>query len=147
MPSIIPGYLYSIFASLIVGALIVVSCSAAMTHIRNEAVTQQLTNIDKYVAAQSLMLIAHTTQNGQNSTQAIQIPSQIGNERFWIRLTNDTSGGWVTSGFGVNINQNGSHVSIPAAVAASGTFVSGSGRPILSCYLQDNVINLVLTQV
>jgi len=147
MPSIIPGYLYSIFASLIVGALIVASCSAAMTHIKNEAATQQLTNIEKYVAAQSLMLIAHTTQDGQNSTQAIEIPSQISNERFWIRLTNDTSGGWVASGFGIDIKQNGSRVSIPAAVTASGIFVSGSGRPILCCSLQDNVVNLVLTQV
>jgi hypothetical protein len=147
MPSIIPGYLYSIFAALIVGAIIVVTCSAAMTNIKNEAVTQQLTNIDKYVAAQSLMLIAHTTQEGQNSTQAITIPSQIGNERFWISLTNDLSGGWVASGFGVDINQNISYVSIPAAVVASGTFVSGSGRPLLCCYLQDNVVNLVITQV
>ncbi len=147
MPSIIPGYLYSIFAALIVGAIIVVTCSGAMTHIKNEAVTRELTNIDKYVAAQSLKLIAYTTQDGQNSTQTIEIPSQIGNERFFISLTNDAQNVWVASGFGVDINQNGSRVSIPAAVAASGTFVSGSGRPVLCCYLQDNVVNLVLTQV
>jgi hypothetical protein len=147
MPSIIPGYLYSIFAALIVGAIIVVTCSGAMMHIKNEAATQQLTNIDKYVAAQSLMLIAHTTQDRQNSTLAIEIPSQIGNERFCISLTNDTQGNWVESGFGIDINQNSSRVSIPAAVAVSGTFVSGSGRPILCCYLQNKVVNLVLTQV
>jgi hypothetical protein len=147
MPSIIPGYLYSIFAALIVGAIIVVTCSGAMTHIKNEAATQQLTNIDRYVASQSLMLIAHTTQDGQNSTQSIEIPSQIGNERFCISLTNDTQGNWVASGFGMDINQDSSRVSIPAAVVVSGTFVSGSGRPILCCYLQNNVVNLVLTQV
>ena len=37
MPSIIPGYVYSIFAALIVGAIIVCSCSVSMLNIKNEA--------------------------------------------------------------------------------------------------------------
>ena len=51
MVTIIPGYVYSIFAALIVGAIIVGSCSVSMVNVRNEAENQQLANVDEYVAS------------------------------------------------------------------------------------------------
>ena len=65
MVTIIPSYVYSIFAALIVGTIIVSSCSVSMVNIKNEAKNQQLANIDEYVAAQSLILITHVTQDGK----------------------------------------------------------------------------------
>lgn len=146
MPSIIPSYLYSIFAALLVGAIIVYSCSISTVNLKNQALNQQLTNIDEYVATQSLILIAHTTENSQNTTQTIDIPPQIGNQQFWVRIANDSSNAWVESGYGVPTNSTGPRVNIPAQVIASGTYVSGSGRAALCCYFENNNLKLTLTQ-
>ncbi len=145
MPSIIPGYVYSLFAALIVGSIIVYCCSVATLNIRTEATNQQLTNIQNYVAAQSLTLIGHTTSNNQNTTQFLEIPSQIGNQLFWISLANDSSGAWIESGYGSTITGSSIHVEIPAKVMAEGSFISGSGRPVLQCHLEDEVATLTLT--
>ena len=100
MVSIIPSYVYSLFAALIVGTIIVSSCSLSMVNIKNEAENQQLANVDEYVATQSLTLITQITQDNQNTTQFLDLPSQIGNQEYWISITNDSSSAWVESGFG-----------------------------------------------
>lgn len=146
MPSIIPSYLYSIFAALLVGAIIVCCCSLSTLNMKNQALNQQLTNIDGYMATQSLILISQTTEKSQNTTKIIEIPSQIGNQQFWIRIANDSSNAWVESGFGAPVNSTGPRVSIPVQVIASGTYTSGSGRAALCCYYEDSDLKLVLTQ-
>jgi hypothetical protein len=113
--------------------------------IKADADEQQLSNIGQYVAAQSLSLISHTTQN-QNATQYLDIPSQIGNQRFWIQIANDSSAAWVESGFGATVLTSDVQETIPAEVAASGSFISGSGRPLLGCHLENGVAVLTLTQ-
>ncbi len=145
MPSIIPGYVYSIFAALIVGAIIVYACSIATLNVKNQASTQQLKNIDEYVATQSLTLLSHTTIDNQNTTLYLDIPSSIGNQRFWMRITNDSSGAWIESGFGTNVSSNNLPMSIPADVAASGSFISGSGSAKLLCTFENQTATLTLT--
>ncbi len=145
MPSIIPSYVYSLFATLLVGAIIVYTCSLSAASIKNGADDQQLTNIEEYVATQSLTLIAHTTQDSQNITQFLEIPSQIGNQKFWIRIANDSSNAWVESGFGATIIPSETRIVLPAKVAATGIFVSGSGRAVLHCFFEDQIATLTLT--
>ncbi len=145
MPSIIPGYVYSIFAALIVGAIIVYACSISTLNVKNQANIQQLKNIDEYVATQSLTLLSQTTENNQNSTRFLDIPSSIGNQRFWISIANDSSGAWVESGFGTTVSSKNSQINIPANVDASGYFISGSGRAILQCYFENQTATLTLT--
>ncbi len=145
MPSIIPGYVYSIFAALIVGAIIVYACSIATLNVKNQASTQQLKNIDEYVATQSLTLLSHTTVDNQNTTQFLDIPSSIGNQRFWISINNDSSGAWVESGFGTTVCSSNFQMSIPANVAVSGLFISGSGRAKLQCAFENQIATLTLT--
>ena len=146
MPTIIPGYVYSLFAALVVGTIVVSSCSLSTVNIRNEAKDQQLANVDKYVAAQGLTLLTHLVEDNQNVTQFLAIPSQIGNQRFWIRITNDSSSSWVESGFGTTAFQSDQRIYIPAEITASGIFVSGSGRAILQCSRVNQAISLTLTQ-
>jgi hypothetical protein len=146
MPTIIPGYVYSLFAALVVGVILVSACSLATANIRVDAEKQQLRNIDEYVAAQSLTMLSHGGADDQNITQYIDVPSQIGNQRFWIRITNDSSTAWVESGFGTEILASQVHVEMPAKVMASGSFVSGSGRALLQCHFEDGVASLTLTQ-
>jgi hypothetical protein len=145
MPSIIPGWVYSIFAALIVGAIIVYACSISSLNLKNQANTQQLRNIDTYVATQSLSLLSQTTENNQNTTQFLDIPSSIGNQRFWIRITNDSLGARVESGFGTTLNSNSLQTNIPANFAASGYFISGSGRAKLHCQFENQIATLTLT--
>jgi hypothetical protein len=145
MPSIIPSYVYSIFAALIVGAIIVYACSIATTNVKNQANIQELKNIDAYIATQSLTLVSHTTPEYQNATQFLDIPSSIGNQRFWISITSDSSGTWVNSGFGTTANSNSLHMSIPANVEAAGSFISGSGRAKIECTYANQTATLTLT--
>jgi len=143
MVTIIPGYVYSIFAALIVGAIIVSSCSFSMVNVKNEAESQQLANIDEYVAAQSLTLITHVIQDGQSTALFLDLPSQIGNQEYSISIANDSYSAWVESGFGTAV-QSQPQIYIPAEINASGTFVSGLGRAFLQCYYQNQTVTLKL---
>lgn len=144
MPSNIPSYLYSLFAALIVGSILVACCGASMMNLKNQAAIQQLKNVNEYVAAQSLTLASHITGNSQNASELLDLPSAIGNQRFWISLTNDSSGAWVESGFGATPTVNQERVYIPAQICVSGVFVSGSGMPILGCSYQNQTVTLTL---
>jgi hypothetical protein len=138
---------YSIFAALIVGAIIIYACSISTLNVKNQANTQQLKNIEEYVATQSLSLLLYTTENNQNTTQFLDIPSTIGNQRFWIRIANDSSGAWVESGFGTTLSSNSLQMNIPANFDASGYFISGSGRAKLQCQFENQIATLTLTRV
>jgi hypothetical protein len=146
MPTIIPGYAYSLFAALIVGTIIVSSCSLSVANIKNQAANQQLKNIDEYVAAQSLTLLSQTNEDDQNTTQSLDIPSQVGNQIFWIHLANDSSGVWIESGFGTIVTSSEIHINIPATVMVSGIFISGSGRAVLQCHFENQTATLKLTK-
>jgi hypothetical protein len=145
MPSIIPGYVYSLFAALLVGAIIVYSCNLASLTIRTQATNQQLKNIDEYVATECLMLKSHTSEENQTTTQFLDVPSQVGNQIFWIQVANDSQGAWVESGFGRTVSSSELHTAIPAEVNASGIFISGSGRAILVCHFENQTATLTLT--
>ena len=145
MPSIIPGYVYTLFAALIVGAIIVCGCSLASLNVRNEAVNQQLSNIDQYVAAQSLTLITRTVQDNQNTTMQLDLPSQVGNQIYWVCLANCSLGAEVLGGLGTTVvvgSQPG--VSIPAQVAANGVYSSDFGRAFLQCCVVNETVTLTL---
>jgi hypothetical protein len=145
MPTIIPGYVYSLFAALLVGAIVVYGCSVSTLNIKNQAASQQLKNVDEYVAAQSLTLLSHATDDNKNMTLFLDIPSQIGNQIFWIQISNDSSGAWVESGFGTTVTSSELHTNIPAAVNASGIFISSFGRAELQCQFENQTATLTLT--
>jgi flagellar biosynthesis regulator FlaF len=133
------------FAALIVGAILVYACSISTINVKNQANSQLLKNIEEYVATQSLSLLSQTTENNQNSTQFLDIPSSIGNQRFWIRIANDSSGAWVESGFGTTLSSNSLQMNIPANFDASGYFISGSGKAKLQCQFENQFATLTLT--
>jgi hypothetical protein len=68
MPSIVPSYIYVLFASVIVGTIIIGACGLSTLDIKNDADKQQLSNIADYVAAQGNMMILHATRDAANST-------------------------------------------------------------------------------
>jgi hypothetical protein len=146
MVSSIPGYMYSLFASLIIGSILVCAVSVETLSFRSSANEQQLQNIQQYVAAQALTLITQTTFEGQTTKQYLDIPSAIGNQRFYIHLASDQESAWVTSGFNQNNTIHSRPSEIPAKADAQGSYLSGSGRPLLQCHYQNQVATLTLTQ-
>ena len=145
MVSIIPSYVYTLFAALVVGVIIVTSCSYATLNVRNEAETQQLNNINEYVATQSLTLITDAAVGNQNLTQFLNLPTQVGNQVYWICIENNLGGTFVCSGFGSTACLSQSGVAIPAKADASGIFVSTFGRPCLECTYANGTVSLTLT--
>jgi hypothetical protein len=145
VPSIIPGWVYTLFAALIVGTIIVSACSLVTVNVKNEAENQQLTNIDEYVATQSLILLTHTTQANQNVTQFLDLPSSVGNQMYWVCIANDSSGAWVASGFGSTVSLSQPRIYIPAEVAASGIYISSYGRAFLHCNCMNQTPSLTLS--
>jgi hypothetical protein len=143
MPSIIPSYIYSLFAALIVGTIIISTCSVSTLNIKNEAKNQQLANLNKYVATESLNLLS-STKSDQNTTQFLNLPLQVGNQIYWVRIASDSSGTWVESGFGTTVSSSQSRICIPANILASGIFFSSYGRPFLQCYTDNGTVTLTL---
>jgi len=87
----------------------------------------------------------HTLPKTTNTTQFLNIPSSIGNQRFWIQIANDSSGAWIESGFGTTPSSNNLQMNIPANFDASGYFISGSGRAKLQCQFENQIATLTLT--
>jgi hypothetical protein len=137
--------MYSLFASLIIGSILVCAVSVETMSIRSSANEQQLQNIQQYVAAQALTLITQTTLEGQTTTQYLDIPSAIGNQHFYINLASDQDSAWVTSGFNQNTTIN-RPTEVPAKADAQGSILSGQGKPLLQCHIQNQIITLTLTQ-
>jgi hypothetical protein len=115
-----------------------------MLNVKNKAEKQQLANIDKYVATEALTLISYSTENNQNTTQFLDLPSQVGNQIYWVHIANDSSGAWIESGFGTTSIPSQPRIYISASVVASGTFVSSFGRPFLQCYSNNQTATLNL---
>jgi hypothetical protein len=134
LPSIIPGYVYTLFASIAVGALLIYASSISTVSIRNEAEQQQLKNLAEYVAAKSCELVSATTANNLTIRSTLSIPSIVGNKEYWIQLTNDSAQTWVEVGFGTSPNPTEYRTSVPMRASASGNYTSGWGRAVLECY-------------
>jgi hypothetical protein len=134
VPSIIPSYIYTLFASIIVGTIVISACGLSTANMKSEAEKQQLSNIADYVATESLELIAHAKAENLTSTLHLDVPQLIGNQRYWIRIANDSARTWVEAGFGTTAFSSEQRAYIPSQIAASGTYVSGSGAAILECH-------------
>lgn len=135
--------MYTIFATIIVGTLVIGMCALAAAEIKAEAEKQQLSNIADYVATKGMELIASAPSANFSLKAALDVPSLIGNQRYWIQIANDTSKTVVNVGFGTSAVFSGQDVVIPAQVYASGVYVSGSGAAFLQ--YQSNSTGVYLT--
>jgi hypothetical protein len=145
MPSIIPSYIYTLFASIIVGTIVISACSLSTVNVKHEAEKQQLSNIAEYVATESVELISHATAENLTSTIHLNVPQLIGNQRYWIKVANDSARTWVEAGFGTTAVSSEQLAYIPSEVAASGTYISGSGAALLECFSDSSGVQLTLS--
>ena len=145
MPSIIPSYVYTLFASLIVGTIVVSVCSLSTLNVKTEAENQQLTNITEYIATESMDIVSHATSENLTSTLHLNVPQLIGSKIYWIQIANDSARTWVEAGFGTTAFSSEQRTYIPSEVCASGTYISGSGATVLECHLNSAGVHLTLS--
>ena len=127
MPTIIPSYVYSLFASVLVSTIIVCACGLSISNVRLQAEEQQLSAVANYVASESMQLLSNNTVDNLTVTVQLDLPSSIGGQRYWVQIANDSATAWVEIGFGTITELQGQRSFVPTMVSASGTFVSGSG--------------------
>jgi hypothetical protein len=145
VPSIIPSYIYTLFASIIVGTIVISACGLSTVNIKNEAEKQQLSNIAEYVATESLELVSQASSENLTSTLHIDVPQLIGNQRYWIKMENNSAKAWVEVGFGTTVLSSEQLAYIPSEVTVSGTYISGSGAAILECFSNSSGVKLNLS--
>jgi hypothetical protein len=119
---------------MIVGTLLIYACSISTLSTKNDAEQQQLKNLAEYVAAESCELVSAATVNNLTIKSTLSIPSVIGNQEYWIQLTNDMFKAWVEAGFGTSPHPTETRTSIPMKASASGHYTSGLGKAVLECH-------------
>jgi hypothetical protein len=144
MPSIVPSYIYVLFASIIVGTIIIGVCGVSTLAIKNDADKQQLSNLAQYVAAQGNMMILQANRDAANSTFYLNLPSNVGNQKYWIQIENDTAKAWVTAGFGDIQTSSNQRTYLPADITASGVYISYSGLAVLKCETDGSNVKLTI---
>ena len=146
MPSIIPSYIYTLFACIAVGALLIYASSLSSISVENQADLQELKNIADYVAATSFQLVSSTQTNNLTANLTLSIPSSVGNQRYWVQLENDSFRSWVNIGFGTTPQTSEQQTYIPFEVSASGDYISGAGIPVLTCYSNGSTMYLEISE-
>ena len=144
MPSIVPSYVYTLFASIIVGTLIITMCGLAVASIKSDAEEQKLSSIVEYVAAEGIKLAAHAPADNLTVTVSLDVPALIGNQRYWLQIQSDSAETWVEAGFGAVIISSEQRAQIPAVSTASGFYLSGSGAVYLTGYSDTEGFHLTL---
>ncbi|MEM3356524.1 MAG: hypothetical protein QW166_01720 [Candidatus Bathyarchaeia archaeon] len=145
MPSIVPSYIYTIFASIVVGALVICACGASTLNLRTEVEKQQLLNVAEYIFTESMALISQAKAGNVSSSVRLHVPSLIGDKNYWIRISNNSASAWVEAGFGVVATSSERRVCIPAEVSASGSYISSSGIATLTCHANASGVYLTLS--
>jgi len=145
MPSTVPSYMYTFFALAIVGTLLICTFSSFAVSMRRAPENEQLKNILEKVASESCELLSLVVANNSTVNTVLDLPSTIGDKRYWIRLGNDTSSAWVEGGLGDVPSQTENRVYLPGMPKASGQFISGNGVAKLECYKNGSKICLYLT--
>jgi hypothetical protein len=141
----IPSYVYTLFASLIVGSIVICACTLSTLNLKNEATQQQLSNIAEYVATESLELTSHAKADNLTATLSLTLPTSLGDQRYWIQIKNDTARTWVEVGLGTTPVASQQRTYIPADATASGTYVSGLGVATLECTSDGSEVYLTLS--
>ena len=126
----IPSYLYSLFASLIIGTILVSAVSVETLAIRNNAKDQQLKNIQQYVAAQALHanLTNHTRRPNHHTAPKHSLSHRQRTLLDTPHQQHKTAHG-SKSGFGLNTTSNRQTLTLPTKATAKAAYLSGSGRP------------------
>ena len=145
MPTIAPNYIYAFFALIAISSILISAFATFATTLRSIPEIKQLENLLNHVAAEGYELIALTTVTNSTSEATLQLPSTIGNKRYWIRLCNESSKAWVEGALGeIHKNNMQNRVYLPKTVSAFGNYSSSHGPASLECKMTGSTISLHL---
>ena len=146
MPSIIPSYLYTFFALILVGTILIGTFGSFAVSLKQIPEEKMLKNIVDYVAAESMELInCVTTMSEEAAVKAVlNIPSTINHKQYWLRLNTNSEYTFVEAGFGTIPTKARFKIYLPADVLVSGEIIGGFGKALLTCQRTDSGIYLSL---
>jgi len=131
-------------AMIAIGTLLIFSFNSYAATLQFIPETEQLDNLLNYVAAKTIELMT-STQTDAVTQFYVNLPTEIGNQQYWIRLQNDTTQSWVMGGFGADWNITSSHeVFLPGKSIATGYCLSIYGPAVLKCSMKGSVCQLFL---
>lgn len=146
MPSITPGYLYTIIALIAVSTLLSVAFLAYTNAFRASSEMKQLKNLMDYVAAKGTELLTLASTSNATTETFVQMPATIGDRQYWLQLRNSSAEAWLEGGFG-NVPTEGTdlRVYLPQRTSADGYYLAGYGAAYLNCSETSGVFQLNLT--
>ena len=146
MPSIIPSYLYTFFALILVGTILIGTFGSFAVSLKQIPEEEMLKNIVDYVAAESMELINYiTTVGGEATIEAfLNIPSTINHKQYWLRLNTNSEYTFVEAGLGTIPTQARFKIYLSTGVSASGEIIGGFGKALLTCQRTNSEIYLSL---
>lgn len=145
MPSIVPSYLYTFFALMLVGTILIGTFNSFAASLRQIPEEKMLRNILEYVAAESLELINFVEASSEAFAEIVlKLPSSINHRQYWLRLGRDSAYTFIEAGFGAVPSEARFKAYLLANVSASGEIVGGYGKVLLTCRKTASGIHLIL---
>jgi hypothetical protein len=98
------------------------------------------------VAAKGNELITLAITNNSTTQVYLQMPTSIGDRKYWVRFRNGSSNAWIEGGLGDIPEETKATLSVylPQKTSVSGSYVGGHGPAVLECYLNDVIPQLNL---
>ena len=100
MPSNSIDFFYSFLLMMTIGTILTFSFSSYVSSLRQVSEVNQLKEVLNQVAAKATEALSIVTENNTTLSIVVRLPLTIGNNDFWIRLTNDSSKAWLEGAFG-----------------------------------------------
>jgi len=135
MPSIVPSYLYTFFALMLIGTILIGTFNSFVFSLKQAPEDKMLKNILDYVAAKGIELINCVTASNEDATvkAVLSIPSSVNHKQYWLRLGTDSKYALAEAGFGTVPAEALFKVYLLANVSASGEIIGGFGKALLTC--------------
>jgi hypothetical protein len=145
VPTIAPNHIYAFFALIAVSSILISAFAAYATTLRTIPEIEQLENLISHIACEGYELITLTTVTNSTSELTLQLPTTIGNKRYWIRLCNESTKAWVEGALGdIHKFNVQNRIYLPKTVSASGNYSSSHGPASLECEINGSTIRLHL---
>lgn len=146
MPSIIPSYLYTFFALILVGTILIGTFGSFAVSLKQIPEEKMLKNILDYVAAESMELINCVTTMSEKATvkAVLNVPLTINHKQYWLRLNTNSEYAFIEAGLGAIPTRAHFKIYLSTGVSAYGEIIGGFGKALLTCQRTDSRIYLSL---
>jgi len=148
MPSVITSYVYTFAALVAVSALLIFSVNSYAYSLRAASEQDQLQSLVTGLAAKANEILTLIETTNASLTVNLNMPTTIGDQYYWLRISNDSSKACVEGALGeFRQDAAGFQVYIPSHAIMSGYFISANGIATLHGYMNTSTIQLNLASI